>query len=209
MATDSLRELIDEELARIAGASRAGRPDTSSLLDLFRWLDSVTAGGGTPPEVLQGAMRTIVRDPAPARSSAAGGAGEESLAGSIARGALRVVTSGFGLVSLVSGIAGLFGGGEPPVPEPLVQYVLPPALRIEAAQQRGEGGLRLVDYSQEGTPRAWDGVLGRAFAGNVETTAGPTETSQRFFLDHSQEIARAVREAMLNMHALNDVVGEL
>ncbi len=31
----------------------------------------------------------------------------------------------------------------------------------------------------------------------------------RSFLDHSQEIARAVREAMLNSHALNDVVSEL
>jgi len=31
----------------------------------------------------------------------------------------------------------------------------------------------------------------------------------RSFLDHSAEIARAVREAMLNMHSLNDVVSEL
>jgi hypothetical protein len=30
----------------------------------------------------------------------------------------------------------------------------------------------------------------------------------RSFLDHSDEIARAVREAMLNAHALNDVVNE-
>jgi hypothetical protein len=29
------------------------------------------------------------------------------------------------------------------------------------------------------------------------------------FLDHSQEIARAVREAMLNTSSLNDVVSEL
>jgi hypothetical protein len=31
----------------------------------------------------------------------------------------------------------------------------------------------------------------------------------RSFLDHSDDIARAVRDAMLNMHALNDVVSEL
>ena len=31
----------------------------------------------------------------------------------------------------------------------------------------------------------------------------------RSFLDHSQEIARAVREAMLNMHSINDVVNDL
>jgi hypothetical protein len=31
----------------------------------------------------------------------------------------------------------------------------------------------------------------------------------RSFLDHSDDIARAVREAMLHSHSLNDVVGEL
>ena len=29
------------------------------------------------------------------------------------------------------------------------------------------------------------------------------------FLDHSYEIAQAVRQAMLNSHALNDVVNDL
>jgi hypothetical protein len=53
------------------------------------------------------------------------------------------------------------------------------------------------------------------------TTAAPTSGAggqivvnvqamdSRSFIDHSQEIAQAVREAMLNMHALNDVVSEL
>jgi hypothetical protein len=31
----------------------------------------------------------------------------------------------------------------------------------------------------------------------------------RSFLDHSHDIASAVREAMLNMHSLNDVVNDL
>ena len=31
----------------------------------------------------------------------------------------------------------------------------------------------------------------------------------RSFLDHSHDIAQAVREAMLNMHALNDVINDL
>jgi hypothetical protein len=31
----------------------------------------------------------------------------------------------------------------------------------------------------------------------------------RSFMDHSYDIARAVREAMLNMHALNDVISDL
>jgi hypothetical protein len=49
----------------------------------------------------------------------------------------------------------------------------------------------------------------------VTQAAAPQVTIQvqamdsRSFLDHSTEIARAVREAMLNMHSLNDVVSEL
>jgi hypothetical protein len=31
----------------------------------------------------------------------------------------------------------------------------------------------------------------------------------RSFMDHSDEIARAVREALLNAHSLGDVVSEL
>jgi hypothetical protein len=31
----------------------------------------------------------------------------------------------------------------------------------------------------------------------------------RSFMDHSQDIAKAVRDAMLNMHSLNDVISDL
>ncbi len=31
----------------------------------------------------------------------------------------------------------------------------------------------------------------------------------RSFMDHSDDIARAVREALLNAHSLNDVMSEL
>jgi hypothetical protein len=31
----------------------------------------------------------------------------------------------------------------------------------------------------------------------------------RSFMDHSQDIATAVREAVLNMHSLNDVISAL
>ncbi len=52
-------------------------------------------------------------------------------------------------------------------------------------------------------------------AGQAGPGAGPQITIQvqamdsRSFLDHSHDIAQAVREAMLNLHALNDVVNDL
>ncbi|MGI8990140.1 MAG: hypothetical protein ACR2I2_11230 [Bryobacteraceae bacterium] len=61
-------------------------------------------------------------------------------------------------------------------------------------------------------PTGSDSVQGTGQSGQ---DAAPQITIQvqamdsRSFLDHSHDIAQAVREAMLNMHALNDVVNDL
>ncbi len=70
-----------------------------------------------------------------------------------------------------------------------------------------------IDYGQDGMPRP----IRTATSGNSSTPANwaPAVTVQvqaidsRSFLDHSDEIARAVREAILNAHSLGDVVSEL
>jgi len=45
--------------------------------------------------------------------------------------------------------------------------------------------------------------------GGAQIVVNVQAMDSRSFLDHSQDIAQAVREAMLNMHALNDVVSEI
>jgi hypothetical protein len=42
-----------------------------------------------------------------------------------------------------------------------------------------------------------------------EITIQVQAMDSRSFMDHSHDIAKAVREAMLNMHALNDVISDL
>jgi len=42
-----------------------------------------------------------------------------------------------------------------------------------------------------------------------QVTVNVQAMDSRSFLDHSQDIAQAVREAILNMHSLNDVISDL
>src|SRR5207249_856589 len=76
--------------------------------------------------------------------------------------ASTVFTSGFGLVSLVSGLFGLFGGGSSPEPPPLVKYAMPSPIEFQAAESAS--GFTNVDYDQTGRPRSYGGGGGGSSA---------------------------------------------
>jgi len=125
--------------------------------------------------------------------------------------ALKVVTtifkSGLGLSPLITGLFGLFGGGEDAAPPPLVKYALPAAVRFRAAAT--ENGIENVDYDQYGSPREYSsprtggGTTAPAITVNVQAM------DARSFLDRSSDIAAAVRDAMLNLNSINDVMADL
>lgn len=139
--------------------------------------------------------------------------------------ASTVLKSGFGLAPLVGGLFNLFGGGDAPAPAPLVKYAMPASVDFQATETAaGIGGL---DYDQSGMARAYrptsngGSPASQAAGARVAYAGGQTapQTSQitvnvqamdaRSFLDRSNDIALAVRDAMLNMNAINDVVSEL
>jgi len=144
----------------------------------------------------------------------------ESTAVSVGRAIGKVFTSGLGLSPLISGLARLFGGGREEASAPaLVRYVAPPPIYFEGVVGRktmgGYGSLGLPDEAgatAEGRDWPGGGAL-RAAAREkfrpIEITVQVQAMDSRSFLEHSEEIARAVREAMLNSHVLNDVVAEL
>jgi hypothetical protein len=120
----------------------------------------------------------------------------------------KVLTGGFGLISAVTAIARLFGGGDgEPLPE-LVRYEAPPKLRLEAAGRlAGPDNVALsgLTYNERGLPR-------EAFSSGRDQqniTVQIQALDSRSFLDHSHDIARAVREAMLHMDPLNDIVNDI
>ena len=125
-----------------------------------------------------------------------------SITGTISNVASSLTGGILSLSPILSGLLHLFEGGGSSVPPPLVSFSLPRSVSLQAANTPGSG-FSAADYNQNGGPRP------------VNSYAAPPITVQvqamdsRSFMDHSQEIAKAVREAMLNMHSLNDVISDL
>lgn len=141
--------------------------------------------------------------------------GVKGALGGVGQAAGRILTSGLGLVSIASAIGKLFGGHTQEEPPPLVRFDLPPSQQFEMASV--PDGISRMDYGIGGEVRPIRAQESPApGTGAMRATGSPTQITvqvqamdSRSFMDHSGEIARAVREAMLSMHPLNDVVNDL
>ena len=119
-----------------------------------------------------------------------------------------VLKSGLGLVPLGLKIAGLFGRGSKEQPAPITRFLDPPSLALEVANTDDIlAGFPRVDRDQRGELR----VAGpqRTVVSQPQITVNVSAMDSRSFLDRSEDIARAVREAMLHMHPVNDLISEL
>ena len=131
------------------------------------------------------------------------GSSAGSTVGSIAS---NLLGGGLGLLSpLISGIESLFGGGSS-APAALPIYTPPPPVAISGVLQA----------APPATQPSGNGVSpGQTPAGSSQTNNAPQITvnvsamDSQSFMDRSTDIANAVREAMLNMHSINDVVANL
>jgi len=191
------RSIADESLAvssrqmQESSDTRAGMSGSETTIPLV---------GNPPPAV-------------PTATSAGGGNSALDLAGA-------VFGSGLGLVSLVSGLMGLFGSGSSG-PPPLTRYAMPQTLDFTGALTGS--GIAEASFNQIGTARlsgdATENPTGgpsTATSGNPSPNASTPQVNvtvqamdAQSFLDRSSDIAQAVRQAMLNLSSLNDVVSEL
>lgn len=135
--------------------------------------------------------------------------------------AASVLESGFGLAPLISGLVSLFSGGDTAAPAPLVKYAMPAAADFQAAESQGQ--VTGVDYDRAGMPRSYaptgasagtsgspGGSVGGAASGATpQITVNVQAMDARSFMDRSSDIALAVRDAMLNLNSINDVVNDL
>lgn len=119
---------------------------------------------------------------------------------------VKNLTSTMTLSPIITGVAKLFGAfrkqEEPP---PLELFSLPPSLRLEAGLDRRTQALSPVLYGQGNQPRMVQSSPTPMPSIQVNVNALDSQS----FLDRSEDIARAVKEAMLHAHSLNDVVAEL
>jgi hypothetical protein len=98
---------------------------------------------------------------------------------------------GLGLLSpVLSGLLSLFGaGGGKSEPEPPPVYTAPPSIQISDTLR------------ESAVPQAANAA--------PQITVHVSAMDSQSFMDHSGDIANAVREAMLNLHPINDVVASL
>ena len=107
---------------------------------------------------------------------------------------------------LLSGMLRLFGVGQEAAPAPLPYYTPPPSVQMN-------------DTLRSATPSAAPAssaarVLAREAASGAssaapQVTVNVSAMDSQSFMDRSSDIASAVREAMLNLHPINDVVASL
>jgi hypothetical protein len=207
-----LESVIDEALRRATGRDfdRLGtlRPPggeellRENLVELSRQVSGLSAISQAHAGSTEENTRAVIENSV----AHASGAGQ----GIKTAGRTLASVSGTGLSPLVRALGSLFGGKQHEEPPVLRRYIAPPPIRFDAASV--PGGFAPVSYGQGGSPR----VRATEEAGDIrQSLFAPQVTIQvsamdsRSFLDRSEDIARAVREAMLNMHPVNDVVNDL
>jgi hypothetical protein len=126
-----------------------------------------------------------------------------STAGGVASGLLG--GGGLGLLSpLISGIASLFGGSSTPAPLPI--YTPPPPIAISGVLNSAAPN---AATAATGAASPASSAAGSSQAAPTQVTVNVNAMDSQSFMDHSDDIANAVREAMLNMHPINGVVASL
>lgn len=103
--------------------------------------------------------------------------------------ASSVLGGGSGISPLLTGLLSLFGiGSQPQTVVPQIRYVAPPSVNLSGA----------VGGNSTSGSSASQSV-------NIQVNAMDSKS----FLDHSEDIAQAVRQAILNSSNLNDVIAAL
>jgi hypothetical protein len=178
----------------VIGASDFSQALIAGLSDALQ-IEQLRITGQAQTEALLANTAALLKN-----TSARGSSSTGTTAGGVAESVLGGLGGGL-LSPLISGLIGLFGGGKGEMPTPLAVYTPPVAVNYEAGFSRTAGSAGPAPYA------ASAGSAGAASAPQI--TVQVQAMDSRSFLDHREEIAQAVREAMLNSHALNDVVNDL
>ena len=199
------------------GALDSDEETAASLSDTVKQLSELQ--GSSAAQAASGSSST-----SNASTTSGGGITAESIV-------TTVLESGLGMVPLVVGLLGLFGGGGTPAPPTLEKYAMPERQYFEGADTGSD--VSGADYDQMGMPRSYsaapDGTSAQASGtaspvssgSSTGAPSGPSAAAapqitvnvqamdSQSFMDHSNEIAQAVRAAMLNSNSINDVVNNL
>lgn len=144
----------------------------------------------------------------PSSTAPGGGTGGQAAMEQVAAGQGKTLNSATGVLAslnpIVAGLMRLFGGGSREETTTLVKIERPAAVRYQGGVSERTGwGLTETDYSADGRPRMVERAAQTPVVVQVQAM------DRRSFLDHRDEIASAVRQALLESHGLGDVMREV
>jgi hypothetical protein len=214
LLAERLHSNIDNSMRQVVGEARS---DSSQALPIQ--LATPKAGGSSSEETISApnlsrlglqieqlaklVERPTVVPPSSTTATKSSSSGEAA-DNSIVRTALRTAGMMTGVGPLVAGLIGLFGGSKEDAAPVLQPFALPSSIAVDAGIDR-DGTVTPINYSQAGLARS--SAVREPQPATIQINVQAMDS--RSFLDHSDDIARAVREAMLHSHGLNDVVAEL
>jgi hypothetical protein len=134
-------------------------------------------------------------------SKASGGS---SIGSTIESAASSFLGGGLSSLSpLIGGLLSLFGGGGQTLAAPS-PFMLPAPVQSQAGlTASAPGQVSPVSYGETGQPRA------QSAGGSAQVTIQVNALDSQSFIDHSDDIANAVKQAILNSNSLNDVISAL
>ena len=197
---------IEETFKVIAPSRLRGVPNPGTISGAF------TAGGDSGSSISEATseisqLRTAYQQQAQmiaantqAIQSNTSAQGSHSLASTVGNVASGFLGGSMGFLSpIVSGIMSLFGGGGSTQPA-LTTYTPPPPIAIDGF---------LKPLSSGSTQGSGQTASTAAPAAPTQVTVHVNAMDSQSFMDRSSDIASAVREAMLNLHPINDVISNL
>lgn len=207
-----------EELLQVAaydGVSPTGVPPLTSGAQRDSQSDPVRGSEGPTPRSVDASsvaaeVRRLVDTVAatvPLAASPSASSASTQSGPSTAETVLRTAAMMTGVGPLVAGVMKLFGSSDPEPLPPLEKFQTPSRISVEAGLT-AKREYAPVRYAQGGSPEVdSEAAMRQVAAATVQVNIQALDS--RSFLDRQDDIARAVREAMLHSNSLNDVVLEL
>jgi hypothetical protein len=183
-----------------SGVLPGGNSDvTEQLTSLTAQITSLTSIQQSQISALQDNTQAVSQNTSSKGSTGSSvGSTVEGVASSFLGGGLS------SLSPLLGGLLSLFGGGGGQTLAAPLPYMLPAAVQSQAGLTgSAPGQVAPVSYSATGQPRAQSANT------SPQVTIQVNAMDSQSFLDHSDDIAMAVKQAILNSSSLNDVISSL
>jgi hypothetical protein len=186
--------------SNVTGLAQSSSSDVSEqLTSLTTQISSLTSIQQSQISALQDNTQALSQNTTSKSSSgSAVGSTVASAASSFLGGGLS------SLSPLISGLLSLFGGGGGQTLAVPAPFMLPSPVQSNAGLMGSAPGQVVpVSYGDTGQPRA------QSAGASAQITVQVNAMDSQSFLDHSDDIANAVKQAILNSNSLNDVISSL